>query len=105
MVLCRELDQTIPREGVLARPGEPFAELCPKPRRTSGDVAQWLRPRRTTSVFPVTLQEVVNIAIQDAGLSELWLREGVLLVMLLHDRKSKGLKGSRPRAGCGHPEG
>jgi len=105
MVLCRELDQTIPREGVLARPGEPFAELRSKPRRTSGDLAQWLRPRRTSSVFSVALNEVLNIAIQDAGLNELWLREGVLSVVLLHDRKSKGLKGSRPRAGCGHPEG
>ena len=104
-MLSREFDQTISREGVLARAGEPFTELCSKPRRTAGELAQWLGPRRTTSILPVTLQEVLNVTIQDAGLDQLGLGQRVLSVVLLHDGKSKGLKGSRPRTGCGHPEG
>ena len=72
-MLSREFDQTISREGVLARSGEPLAELCSKPRRTAGDLAQWLRPRRTTSILPVTLQKVLNVTIQDTGFDQLGL--------------------------------
>ncbi len=99
---CRQLDESIPREGVLARSGEPLAKLRSKARRAPGDIPQGFRPRRPPAVFPVTLEEVLNIAIQDSGFDQLWLRKGMLPVVFLHDGKREGLQRARPRPRRGH---
>ena len=99
---CGQLGQTVPGEGVLTRPGKPLPKLCSKTRGAPGDFPQRFRPRRPPAVFPVTLEEVLNIAIQDTSFDKFWLGQGVLSVVFLHDAKRESLQGARSRSRCGH---
>jgi hypothetical protein len=104
-VRCGELDESIPRERMLARSGEPLAKLGSKTRRTTSDFPEGFGPGRPPAVLTVTLEEVLNIAIQNTGFDQFWLRKGVLSVVFLHEGKRESLQRARSRPRCRHTEG